>query len=113
MPRFEEATPTRVKVHNYAVRGMGSVQFLHLPCPAAHGQFWKWVCPQDANVSVPGFGLTMGDTFRIDRCIDGPEPDREKHEFGKTYRTCEVTFVGNRNSDPEVPDATGLLEYSF
>jgi hypothetical protein len=109
----DKATPTTTETHHYAVRGMGSIQFLRLPCPAAPGQYWRWVCPQNANLTVPGFGVTMGDTFRIDRCIDGDEPDPEKPEYGKFYRTCDVTFVGNRNSDPAIPDATGLLEYLF
>jgi hypothetical protein len=77
------------------------------------GQYWRWVCPQVENLTVPGFGVTMGDTFRIDRCINGEEPDTRNPEFGKPYRTCEVTFVGNRNLDATVPDTTGLLEYSF
>jgi hypothetical protein len=109
----EMPMPSRNTRHNYAVRGMGSVQFLHLPCEAAPGQCWKWVCPQLAKLTVPGFGVTMGDTFRIDRCIDGEKPATRNVEIGKLYRTCEVTFVGNRNVDANVPDATGLLEYSF
>ena len=113
MTSSENATPTKAKIHNYVVRGMGSLQFLQLSHPAACGQVWRWVCPQNANLSVPGFGLGMGDTFRIDRCIDGDEPDPKEQNLGKLYRTCEVTFVGNRNSDSAVPDATGLLVYSF
>src|ERR1700723_3060774 len=100
----EKATPPANKVHNYAVRGMGSVRFLHLPYPAVPGQNWTWFCPQDANLTVPGFGVTMGDTFRIDRCIDGEEPDPREPECGKLHRSCEVTFVGNKNLDPKVPE---------
>jgi hypothetical protein len=110
---FRRSPPGTKKFHNYAVCGMGSVQFLRLPYPAAPGQYWRWDCPQNARLRVPGFGVTIGDTFRIDRCIDGDEPDPEMPEFARSFRTCEVTLVGNKNSDPMVPDATGILEYSL
>lgn len=101
------------KLHYYAVRGMGAVDLLHLPYPAEVGQHWKWVCDQVPDLFVPGMNIRMGDTFRVDRCVDGEEPDPSKLDFSKRYRTCFVTLVGNKNSDSAVPDATGLLDYSL
>lgn len=101
------------QTYRYLVHGMGSVQMITLSCPIAVGQYWTWVCEQNPTLEVPGFGVTMGDTFRVDSWKDGEEPpaDLNMQDLSRRYRTCIVSFAGNKNLDSSVPNATGLIEY--